>query len=203
MQTNFTLLEVLPLKRHVTVREMTVAEIDLLSDEECTRLTAEGLKMNEAFFSGNRGQVSGGRGTARRARTDLGGKASEDTATCNLSPDPLNRAVARMVRCGHTNAWDYPWAVFVAAVEDAEGAGRDRGSDVGARRAVPLRPEKQNQTPNDVEKTQPEKQRDAKQNEPCNMSCHQKVKRQANDRSTKDDEQDFDDEQVHDGEYRP
>ena len=49
-------------------------------------------------------------------------KPSLNEQSSVLSPlsSELEKAVARMVRCGHANAWDYPWAAFKAAVDEAE-----------------------------------------------------------------------------------
>jgi hypothetical protein len=166
MRVNFTVLDVLPLSRYVTVREMTVAEIrifiqsedrgrkaedsqqpaaeppqddspqssvighlylrdlllftdltpadiDRLNDEEIQRLIAEGLAINAAFFSEDGGQ-----------KTEDGQQPAaeppQDDSPQSSVVGHLEQAVARMVRVGHVNAWDYPWRVFKAAVAEAE-----------------------------------------------------------------------------------
>jgi len=31
----------------------------------------------------------------------------------------LEKSVAGIIRLGHANAWNYPWGVFVSAIEEA------------------------------------------------------------------------------------
>jgi hypothetical protein len=135
MRVNSILVEILSLDRPVQVRELTVADIraflltgesgvsardlclltDLLpelvarlSEAEARRLIEACLDINAAFFSGD-------------SRGELHSPASPDAREQD-APATLEKAVARMVRIGHVNAWDYPWAVFKAAVEEVESA---------------------------------------------------------------------------------
>jgi hypothetical protein len=128
MQTAFTLLDAPSIGRVVLVREMTVAEIRalmrlesesnlgvilLLTDitprelatldaPDMDRLLEQGFEINRAFFG-------------EEWKESQAPEAAND-APNNLAD--LERAVARIIRCGHPNAWDYPWAVFDAAVEE-------------------------------------------------------------------------------------
>lgn len=138
MRANFTLIEIPSIARAVTVREMSVAEIRVLmliegvslgslllftdlsvaehfkiQPDEAARLIAASLQINAAFFSEDRGQ-----------KTEDGQQPAaeppQDGCPQSSVIGHLEKAVARIVRVGHTNAWDYPWAVFKAAVEEAE-----------------------------------------------------------------------------------
>jgi hypothetical protein len=142
MRVNSSWLLIPSLSRHVTVQEATVSEVrafmmaggesatynlSLLTDlthAEIEAMTAGEAHdvmvsiwdMNHEFFGDMTGRDAAF-GDNLNGESDSDAERRESEALASLE-----QAVARMVRVGHVNAWDYPWRVFKAAVAEAEGA---------------------------------------------------------------------------------
>ncbi|MDR1889653.1 MAG: hypothetical protein LBQ81_09800 [Zoogloeaceae bacterium] len=141
MQTTFALVDAPSIGRVVRVREMTVAEIralmrlpgaadkavllimsdvtlpelDAMAAEDVERLLKKAVEINAAFYgSEDRGQ-----------RTEDSQLPAQSAA--NQLSSELDRAVSRVIRCDHPNAWDYPWGVFKAAVDELAASDGERG----------------------------------------------------------------------------
>jgi hypothetical protein len=144
MQSRKTVLNLPVLNRAVTVHELTVSDIRAISlsgakseedyafylyfystdltapllarlstpehEAELAALVEIILDLNKAFFE------------------------PPENGQSPIAPDPegaaraLEKSVARLIRCGHANAWDYPWRVFLSAAEEAEEKDREAGN---------------------------------------------------------------------------
>ncbi|MDR1889670.1 MAG: hypothetical protein LBQ81_09885 [Zoogloeaceae bacterium] len=132
MRGLFALLDAPSLGRVVTLREITVAdvraltclapddwrsallilsdvaapELAALTSEDVERLLKKAVEVNAAFY-----------GPEDRGQKTEDSQLLAQSAANQLSSE-LDRAVSRVIRCDHPNAWDYPWGVFKAAVEE-------------------------------------------------------------------------------------
>ncbi len=89
----------------VLFTDLTADEVAALTDDEVGLLLSRAESVNAQFFGAD-GAYSG----------ESGNPPPADPAGYVRG---LEFAISRLIRCGHAMAWDYPWGLVVAAIDEA------------------------------------------------------------------------------------